>query len=102
MGSYENFNTESIWSKEHVYGVSYFWDLFGSSFDQVDKMFSLLSLLSDVLNNLSVCWFSHILLKFYSGRAVDIWSCFFFKWGSVFWFYFIRVNVWSQIALVVA
>ena len=61
--SSENFKTESIRSKEYVYGVSNFWDPFGPSLDQVGTMFSLPFLLSILLNNLSVCWFSHILTQ---------------------------------------
>ena len=61
--SSENVKTESIRSKEYVYGVSNFWDPFGPSLDQVGTMFSLPLLLSIFLNNLSVCWFSHVLTQ---------------------------------------
>ena len=44
--SSENVKTESIRSKEYVYGVSNFWDPFGPSLDQVGTMFSLPLLLS--------------------------------------------------------
>ena len=44
--SSEHVKTESIRSKEYVYGVSNFWDPFGPSLDQVGTMFSLPLLLS--------------------------------------------------------
>ena len=75
--SSENVKTESIRSKEYVYGVSNFWDPFGLSLDQVGTVFSLPLLLSIFLNNLvSLLFFFTYLLKFYSGGAVDLWSCF--------------------------
>merc|ERR1712112_426341 len=67
--SSENVKTESIRSKEYVNGVSTFWDPFGPSLDQVGTMFSLPLLLSIFLNNLSVCWFSHILTQVLQWRS---------------------------------
>ena len=67
--SSENFKTESIRSKEYVYGVSNFWDSFGPSLDQVGTMFSLPLLLLIFLSNLSVFWFSHILTQVLQWRS---------------------------------
>ena len=65
-------------SKEYVYGVSRFWDLFWLSLDQVGTMFSLPLLLSYFLNNLSICWFAHILtqvLQWRSCRPLVLFTC---------------------------
>ena len=63
--SSEIFKTESIRSKEYVYGVSNFWDPFGLSLDQVGTVFSLPLLLSIFLNNLvSLLVFSHTYQSF--------------------------------------
>ena len=63
--SSEIFKTESIRSKEYVYGVSNFWDPFGLSLDQVGRVFSLPLLLSIFLNNLvSLLVFSHTYSSF--------------------------------------
>ena len=63
--SSENFKTESILSKEHVYGVFPFCDHLGPSLDQDGAMCSLPLLLSIFLDNLSVSWFfSHTYSSF--------------------------------------
>ena len=61
--SSENLKTESIWSKEHIQGVSNFWDHSWPSLVKLVQCLAYHYLLSNFLNNLSVCWFSHILTQ---------------------------------------
>ena len=60
-----------------MYGVStvYFWIMPGKCLDQVGTKFGLVFFIA---LSQSVVFFTH-LLKFYSGGAVDLWSCLFLK-----------------------
>ena len=71
--SYDKFKSNLIMSKEYVYGVSIFLDHFRPSFDQVGTPYHYLYIIYYTFSQ-SVGFLTY-LLEFYSGRAVDLWSC---------------------------
>ena len=72
----KNFKTKALWAKEHVYGVSNFWDHSGQVWTKLVQclVYNYLYTISYTIRQ-SVCFLTY-LLKFYSGGAVDLWSCF--------------------------